>query len=127
MNRDQIYQDIEKVAGLVPGFFQRLPDDALEHEWKLFKSALEDEGPIPPKYRELAGLAVASTLQCPYCIDAHTQFAKLFGAGDAEIEQAARVGKHTAGWSTYVAGLGTDLQTFKDEIRRMCDHMRENL
>jgi AhpD family alkylhydroperoxidase len=125
MKRDDIYKEIEQVAGLVPSFLKRLPDFELEHEWRLFRQSLEVEGPIPPKFRELTGLAVASALQCPYCIHAHTQFAKVFGASDAEVEQAAHAGAHTAGWSTYIAGLGTNLEDFKKEIDRVCDHMKK--
>lgn len=123
-SRKEIYEEIEKMTGAVPSFFQRLPDEELEHEWRLFAESLSDKGPIPPKYTELMGLAVASALQCPFCIYAHSEFAKVFGATDAEIERAAHAAKHTAGWSTYIAGLGTDFEDFKKEIDAACKHMR---
>jgi AhpD family alkylhydroperoxidase len=125
--RNAIYREIEQQVGFVPAFFEELPDKALDSEWKLFSQQLdEDYGAIPPKYRELVGLAVAASEQCPYCIYAHTQFARLFGASDEEIEDAAHTGKHTAGWSTYLAGLGTDLEEFKSEVDQVVENMKEN-
>ncbi len=124
--RNAIYREIEQQVGFVPSFFQKLPDEALDAEWKLFGQQLDEEyGAIPPKYRELIGLAVAASEQCPYCIYAHTRFARLFGASDEEIEDAAHTGKHTAGWSTYLAGLGTDLEEFKSEVDRAAENMKQ--
>ncbi|MBE9541478.1 MAG: carboxymuconolactone decarboxylase family protein, partial [Proteobacteria bacterium] len=37
MNREEIYTDIKEALGLVPGFFDGMPDDSLEMEWNLFK------------------------------------------------------------------------------------------
>ena len=122
--RKEIYREMEKMTGAVPSFFKRLPDSELELEWKLFADQMSTTGAIPPKYRELMGLAVASSLQCRFCIYAHTEFARVFGATDEEIENAVHTAKHTAGWSTYIAGLGTGFEEFKTEIDAACEHMR---
>jgi AhpD family alkylhydroperoxidase len=42
---------------------------------------------IPRKYRELIALAVASTTQCPYCLDVHTRGAKRAGATREEVAE----------------------------------------
>jgi AhpD family alkylhydroperoxidase len=44
-------------------------------------------GAIPRKYRELIALAVASTTQCPYCLDVHTRGAKRAGATREEVAE----------------------------------------
>ena len=44
-------------------------------------------GAIPVKYRELPGLAVAFTTQCPYCLDVHTANAKKAGATREEVAE----------------------------------------
>ncbi len=48
-----------------------------------------DGGAIPKKYRELIAIAVASTTQCPYCLDVHTRAAKKAGATREEVAEAA--------------------------------------
>lgn len=48
-----------------------------------------DDGAIPRKYRELIALAVASTTQCPYCLDVHTRAAKKAGATREEVAEAS--------------------------------------
>ena len=46
---------------------------------------------IPRKYLELIAVAVASTTQCAYCLDAHTAGAVEAGATDQEIAEAVWV------------------------------------
>src|SRR5262249_14290654 len=47
-----------------------------------------EDGAIPRKYRELIAIAVASTTQCPYCLDVHTRAAKRAGATREEVVEA---------------------------------------
>lgn len=125
MTRKEIYQEIEQFFGLVPAMYRAVPDSALELEWKLFRKLHMDEGPIPNKYRELIGVAIAAATRCRYCSYYHTELAKLNGATDAEIEDAVHFAKSTAGWSTYVNGLQLDYEEFKGEIDQACEHVRK--
>ncbi len=124
MNRQQVYDDIKEMFGVVPGFFKAIPDSSLEMEWNLFKRVQFDEGPIPNKYRELIGLAIAAATRCRYCAFFHTEAARLNGATDAEIEDAVHFAKSSAGWSAYINGLQTDFDQFKDEVLQICEHVR---
>ncbi len=119
MDREQIYTDMKKTLGLVPSMFKSIPDDTLELEWDLFKKNELEEGPLPGKYRELIGLGIAAVSKCRYCTFFHTEVAKMYGATDAEIENALRFAKSSAGWSTYVNGLQIDMETFKKEIKEV--------
>jgi AhpD family alkylhydroperoxidase len=124
MTRKEVYKDIEQTLGIVPSMFKTLPDSSLEPEWQLFKRVQLEEGPIPNKYRELIGVAIAGITKCHYCAFYHTEVAKLFGATDEEIEDALHYAKSSAGWSTYVNGLQIDFDQFKDEILEVCEHVR---
>ena len=124
MNREEIYKEIEQMFGLVPSMFKAVPDSSLELEWKLFKQVQFDEGLIPNKYRELIGVAIAAVSKCRYCALYHTEVARLYGATDAEIEDAVHYAKSSAGWSTYINGLQLDFDQFQEEIRRACEHVR---
>ncbi|MEJ2647596.1 MAG: carboxymuconolactone decarboxylase family protein [Sedimentisphaerales bacterium] len=116
MNRREIYNEMEETLGLVPSFFKRIPDSSLEEEWELFKRIEFDESPIPNKYRELIGLAISGVTKC--------RAARLFGATEEEIENAAHYAKWMTGWSTYVNTLDIDLEQFKDEVTKICEHVR---
>lgn len=118
MTREQVYQEIETTMGLVPSMFKTLTDSTLELEWQLFKATQLNETAIPNKYRELIGLAISSVTKCRYCAYFHTEIAKLFGATDAEIEDAVHFAKATSGWSAYVNGLQIDFDQFKSEINQ---------
>ena len=125
MTRKEVYKEIEETFGLVPGFFKLVPDSSLRFEWDLFKRVQMEEGPIPNKYRELIGVAISAVTKCRYCSFFHTEFAKLNGATEAEIEDAIHYAKSTAGWSAYLNGLQVDYEGFKGEILKVCDHVRQ--
>ena len=97
MTRNEIYQEMEQMLGLVPTFFKVLPDSSIELEWQLFKRIQVEESAIPAKYRELIGLGISAVTKCRYCAYFHTEMAKLFGATDAEIEDAVHYAKSSAG------------------------------
>ena len=125
MTRQEIYEEIEGVFGLVPIMFKSIPDSSLELEWQLYKRVQMDEGPIPNKYRELIGVAISAISKCRYCAYYHTELAKLNGASDAEIEDAVHYAKSSAGWSTYLNGLQVNFDQFKSEIDAACEHVRQ--
>ena len=126
MDREGIFREMEQTLGLVPSFFKGIPDSTIELEWELFKRVELDESPIPNKYRELIGLAIAGVTKCHYCAFFHTEAARLFGAGEDEIENALHYAKAVAGWSTYVNGLQLDYEQFRDEVLRICEHVHSN-
>lgn len=127
MNQDKLYREIEDTFGLVPMMFKQMPANILEIEWNLFKKTQLEDGNIPNKYRELIGIGIASATKCQYCIYFHTAIARLYGATDAEIEEAVHFAKQTMGWSTYVNGLQLDLNQFKKEIDIACKHVKESM
>jgi AhpD family alkylhydroperoxidase len=114
--RYDVYKEIEETLGIVPSFFKALPESTLSTEWELFKKSQLEPGPIPPKYRELIGVAIAAAVKCRYCSFFHTEMAKLNGATPEEVEDAVHVAKSSAGWSAYINGLQIDYDTFKSEV-----------
>ncbi|NIP29499.1 MAG: carboxymuconolactone decarboxylase family protein [Candidatus Dadabacteria bacterium] len=124
MSRESIYNEMKEMIGLVPGFFEEIPDDALENEWALFKKyILIDDTHIPAKYRELIGLAVASASHCWYCANFHAGTARLNGATDEEIQEAVHLAKVGRGWSTYLNGMVYDRDRFLDELKQVGEYL----
>jgi AhpD family alkylhydroperoxidase len=112
--------EIREMLGLVPGFFESLPGPLLDSEWESFKSIeLSDQTAIPNKYKELIGIAVSGATRCRYCVYFHTEAARLFGATDEEINEAALMAKHTMGWSTYLNASQYDYDRFTDEVNQI--------
>ena len=125
MTRAEVDRDIEATLGLVPQFFRDVPDYLVESEWSSFKNLqLSDQTAIPNKYKELIGLAVSGATRCRYCVYFHTEAAKLFGATDEEVNEAALMAKHTMGWSTYLNTRQFDYNRFKAEFDRIAAHVR---
>lgn len=60
--------------------------EATKAFWAFDKAAWA-EGAIPKKYKELTAIAVALTIQCPYCIELHANRAREAGASDPEIAE----------------------------------------
>ena len=126
MNRKEVFQDIEKTLGKVPSFFKLVPDRSLELEWNLFKTLQLNESPIPNKYKELIGVAISAVTRCKYCSFFHTEVAKLFGASDAEIEDAVHYAKSSAGWSAYLNGMQMDYDQFKKELLASIEYIKKS-
>lgn len=117
--------DIKKTFGFVPQFMLRFPDVALPGAWDEMKTLqMNPNTALPPKVKELIGLAVAAQVPCRYCIMAHTDFAKLNGASEAEIGEAVTMAALTRHWSTYLNGIQTDDAQFRGEIRTLVDNAK---
>jgi AhpD family alkylhydroperoxidase len=124
MKKEEVLKEIEQTFGVIPSMFKALPESTIELEWNLMKRVQMEEGPIPNKFRELIGVAIAAISKCRYCSYFHTEMAKLNGATDAEIEDAIHFAKSSAGWSTYINGLQLNFEEFKAEIDMACEHVR---
>lgn len=129
-SREEVFTEIKDTLGVVPSFFDRFPEETLDYEWELFKR-FELAEPnstqgvhIPAKYRQLMGVAVHSETKCHYCTLFHTEVAKLFGATDAEIQEAVHYAKHTLGLSAYLNGIRQDFDDFQDELRQIGDYLK---
>jgi len=122
----EIRADIEETLGFVPGFWE-LNDEDLVNEWPNFKRHVVEETAIPPKYKELIGLAIAANLKCPYCQEFHTGAAKLHGATEEELKEVAFLASFTSRYSAILHGMNYDLDTFREEFARIGDHMEQHM
>jgi len=125
MNREEVYQEIKGMFGIVPTFMTKIPDNTLELEWNLFRKIVVEETVIPNKYKELIGIGISAATKCHYCALFHTQLAILFGATSEEIEEAVHYAKNSSGWSTYLNGLQLDYDQFSNEVKEMCAFVKE--
>ena len=118
-------KEIEQTYGFFFSMFKVIPKDALPGIWENFKQMQSPDNAIPPKYRELLQLAVASQIPCDYCIYYHVTVAKALGATDEEIQEAVAQGAQTRHWSTIVQGNQTDLEAWKSEVDAALKYMSE--
>jgi AhpD family alkylhydroperoxidase len=121
--RTDVEAEMKEMLGLVPSFFDRIPEDYLDFEWELFKRLELGETRIPNKYKELMGIALHAETKCHYCTLFHTEAAKLFGATDEEIQEAVHYAKMSLGWSAYLNGIRQDYDQFADELARIGEHI----
>jgi AhpD family alkylhydroperoxidase len=111
----EIKSEIQKMFGKVPGWVEDVPDSALEGFWTTMRDFQLAETAIPNKYKELIGLGVSGATRCKYCTLFHTEAAKMFGATDQEIREAAMMAAHTMAASTFVNAMQTDYDQFRKE------------
>jgi AhpD family alkylhydroperoxidase len=125
-SRSEVEQDIKETMGIIPTFFNRIPDEFLEHEWAVFKKLTLGETHIPNKYKELLGIALHSETKCDYCTLFHTEAAKLFGATEEEIQEAVHYAKMSLGWSAYLNGMRIDYDQFAGELQQIGEHLSQH-
>jgi AhpD family alkylhydroperoxidase len=118
--------DIQKTFGFVPQFLGKLPDSLLPGAWEEMKTLqLNPTTVLPGRTKELIGLGVAAQIPCRYCIVAHTEFAKLNGASEAEIGEAIAMSALTRHWSTFLNGTQTDETKFRAEIAKVIENVKK--
>jgi AhpD family alkylhydroperoxidase len=124
---EETREDIEESLGLMPGYFDALNEDDLVNEWPNFKRHALGENEIPAKYRELIGLAIAANIKCPYCQLFHKEAAKMHGASEAELAEAAFLASWTSRYSSLIHAQDYDFDTFADEFGQIADHLQSQL
>jgi len=108
------------LGGYVPEFIRAFPEEARAGAWRAFRDVqLSPATALSGKQKELVGLAVASQIPCRYCIIAHTEFARLNGATDAEIKEAIGMASLTREMSTLLNGMQIDETQFHRDVDRL--------
>jgi AhpD family alkylhydroperoxidase len=114
------YADMTAWLGFVPEFMKSFPESAIPGAWREFRDVqLSPATALSGKQKELVGLAVAAQVPCRYCVVAHTEFARLNGASDAEIKEAIGMASLTRNMSTLLNGLQLD----EGQVRRDVDRL----
>jgi alkylhydroperoxidase/carboxymuconolactone decarboxylase family protein len=101
MNHEDYYHaaDLGRFAELATG----APD-----LWKKFQSwydAVFAEGALTSREKALIALAVAHSVQCPYCIDAFTTTALEQGSNEEQMTEAIHVAAAVRGGASLVHGV----------------------
>jgi 4-carboxymuconolactone decarboxylase len=87
--------------------FDEIAKDAPELGKKFFDyyAAVFKEGELTEREKALIALAVAYTIQCPYCIDAYTQACLEKGSNLTEMTEALHVAVAIRGGASLVHGI----------------------
>lgn len=67
--------------------------------------AVFEEGALTAREKSLIALAVAHTIQCPYCIDAYTEDSMQKGVTEAQMMEAVHVAGAIRGGASMVHGV----------------------
>ena len=103
-----IHKEVGDMFGQVPNWMRELPESALSGFWTSMRDFHLAETVLPNKTKELIGIAVAGAIRCRYCTLFHTEAARLFGATDAEIAEAAAMAGQTMSEASAMACLEAD-------------------
>lgn len=100
-NRDHYYhvQDLKKFAS-IGEFGKELADKFFDYYGSVFA-----EGALTAREKSLIALAVAHTVQCPYCIDAYTTDATEKGYSEKQLMEAVHVAAAIRSGSSLVHGV----------------------
>jgi AhpD family alkylhydroperoxidase len=120
------YAEMNAWLGFVPEFMKTFPESAIPGAWREFRDVqLSPATALSGKQKELVGLAVAAQVPCRYCIVAHTEFARLNGASDAEIKEAIGMASLTRNFSTMLNGLQIDEAQFRRDVDKLVKGAQE--
>jgi len=125
VTKKEIYEEAAKLLGKVPGFLDTVPEKLLGPRWEEWRILEMEETAVPAKFKQLIMLAVSTYAKCQYCIEFHSEVAKLFGATEEEIRETAALTGHTALWSNFLQGTRYPVEQFKDEVHGACEHAKK--
>lgn len=120
-----IHKEVESMFGQVPSWLREVPESALSGFWTTMRDLELAETALPNKTKELIGIAVSGATRCRYCALFHTEAARLFGATDAEIAEAAAMAGHTMYASTFVNAIQVDYDEFRRQTLDMVAYARK--
>ena len=80
-------------------------DEELGRKFFDWYGAVFEEGALSAREKSLIALAVAHTVQCPYCIDAYTKDGLSRGIGKEEMMEAVHVAGAIRGGASLVHGV----------------------
>jgi AhpD family alkylhydroperoxidase len=113
-------QDMQQSMGSVPDFAKKFPPQALAGAWKEERDVeMSPNTALSGKNKSLIGLAVAAQVPCKYCVEADTEFARLEGATEPEIQEAIAMAALTRHWSTYLNGTMADEAQLRRDVDRL--------
>lgn len=115
-SREETFQDIEAIYGVVPEYMKVYPEQGIAAAWALTKALEVEEGALDPKVKSLINIAVAAQIPCRYCVWLDTKFARDMGATDQEIAEAVAQAGLTRHWSAILNGMQIDFEAFKAEF-----------
>ena len=78
---------------------------ALWDKFAAWYAAVFEEGALTAREKALIALAVAHTVQCPYCIDAYTTASLEHGSNEAQMTEAIHVAAAIRGGSSLAHGV----------------------
>jgi AhpD family alkylhydroperoxidase len=125
-NVKAIHKEVADMFGQVPKWLRELPESALNGFWTSMRDFHLAETALPNKTKELIGVAIAGATRCRYCALFHAEAAKLFGATDAEIAEAAAMAGQTMYASTFLNALQVDYDQFRRETIDMIAYARQH-
>lgn len=92
-------EDLKKF-GKIGDFQKELADKFFDYYGEVFK-----EGALTAREKSLIALAVAHTVQCPYCIDAYTSDTLEKGCTEEQLMEAVHVAGAIRGGASLVHGV----------------------
>jgi AhpD family alkylhydroperoxidase len=119
---NQTRNDVENTFGTFPGFFTAFPQDVLVKMWPTMKTYYSGFTRVPPKYRELIGLAVASALGCASCETFHRAAARIHGASDEELAEIQTIVKQVSFWHSVMQGVNQDAARYMKDFQAMAEY-----
>ena len=123
MSRQEIHDQVEQAFGFVPGFWEGAPDAVLEQWWALF-GWLQADSALSARDKVLIAFGAAAAIHCQYCVPFHAAQLKLHGMGDDQVKEASWAAQSVTGLSTYLYGVGYDLEQFDQELDKIVEYVQ---
>ncbi|MHB8586843.1 MAG: carboxymuconolactone decarboxylase family protein [Thermoplasmatota archaeon] len=121
-------QDIEQTIGFVPTFALNLSPQGLRLWWTAFRDyEISDKTALPNKTKELIALGIGAQVPSELSVRFHTEFARLSGATEMEIQDAISMAGVARQQATVFYGAPVDMPAFEKELREISANLKTHI
>ena len=123
-----VYADMERTVGFVPSFIRAMPDNLVPGVWEEVRGfELNPKTALPPKTKDLIGLAIAAQMPSRLTAWSYAKCAKASGATEAQVKEAVAIAALARHWSTFFNGMQLDEGQFRAEIAKLRESITKGM
>ncbi|MGH8993219.1 MAG: carboxymuconolactone decarboxylase family protein [Acidimicrobiia bacterium] len=127
MGREMAEGEMKELVGCIPAVLDRVPDELVDADWRLFRNPFVDDSLIPGRYKALIGVAVAAAIRCSSTARLHAELARAHGASEAELAEAVHHAALALSWSTRIHGFQLEPGELEAEAADIGGHVAGRL
>lgn len=123
--REQNLNQVQELAGFIPGFIAQTPDLQLDIDNKRWFGFMFSDTALNMADKAIICLAAAAAISSPYGVYFARKYAKSTGWTDEQLYDAVLLARDIRYYTPWMHGKEYDLDQFKQEVDKFTDRLQQ--